>query len=52
MKLGFSYIRFSSRHQAKGSSLQRQTEGTMAWCQRNGVTLDTSLVLHDIAVSG
>lgn len=51
MKRGYSYIRFSARHQMKGRSLNRQYEATVAWCERNGVKLDTSLVLRDLGVS-
>jgi DNA invertase Pin-like site-specific DNA recombinase len=49
--VGYSYIRFSSREQRKGDSLRRQTEATVRWCERNGVTLDTSTTLHDLGVS-
>jgi DNA invertase Pin-like site-specific DNA recombinase len=49
--VGISYVRFSHPDQAKGDSLRRQTEATAAWCQRNGVTLDTSLTLRDLGVS-
>src|SRR5262245_41403307 len=47
----YSYIRFSSREQRQGDSLRRQMEKTSAWCQRNGVALDTSLTLHDLGKS-
>src|SRR5215207_3150924 len=49
--LAYSYIRFSSPEQAKGDSLRRQTEAAAAWCERHGVTLDTSLTLHDLGTS-
>jgi DNA invertase Pin-like site-specific DNA recombinase len=45
--IGFSYIRFSSPEQGKGDSLRRQTQAAAEWCTRNGITLDTSLTLHD-----
>jgi DNA invertase Pin-like site-specific DNA recombinase len=48
----YSYIRFSHPSQAEGDSLRRQTEAAAAWCERNGVALDTSLTLHDKGVSG
>jgi DNA invertase Pin-like site-specific DNA recombinase len=48
---GYSYIRFSSPEQRKGDSLRRQTEGPGAWCERNGVALDTALTLHDLGKS-
>jgi DNA invertase Pin-like site-specific DNA recombinase len=48
----FSYIRFSHPDQAKGDSLRRQAAAATAWCERNGVALDTSLSLQDKGVSG
>src|SRR5262249_49327237 len=45
------YIRFSTPEQLKGDSLRRQLEGTAAWCEKNGVPLDTSLTLRDLGVS-
>jgi DNA invertase Pin-like site-specific DNA recombinase len=45
--VAYSYIRFSSPEQRKGDSLRRQTDGALAWCEREGVTLDTGLTLHD-----
>ncbi len=48
----YSYIRFSHPDQAKGDSLRRQTAAAAAWCERNGVALDTSLSLQDKGVSG
>jgi DNA invertase Pin-like site-specific DNA recombinase len=47
----FSYIRFSHPNQAKGDSVRRQGEAARAWCDRNGVRLDTSLTLHDLGRS-
>jgi DNA invertase Pin-like site-specific DNA recombinase len=52
MKVGYSYIRFSHPSQAEGDSLRRQLERTRAWCQKNGVTLDESVTLHDLGVTG
>jgi DNA invertase Pin-like site-specific DNA recombinase len=55
--IGYSYIRFCSKKQGKGSSLYRQTQDTLAgespesWCARNGVTLDTGLTFRDLGVS-
>jgi DNA invertase Pin-like site-specific DNA recombinase len=49
--VGYSYIRFSTTEQRKGDSLRRQTEAAKAWCERNGVHLDTSLTLRDLGVS-
>jgi DNA invertase Pin-like site-specific DNA recombinase len=48
---GYSYIRFSSPEQAEGDSLIRQTEKSVAWCERNGVVLDKTLTLRDLGVS-
>src|SRR5262249_34435977 len=50
-KIAYSYIRFSTPDQLKGDSLRRQTQTTAEWCERNGVTLDTSLTLRDLGVS-
>jgi DNA invertase Pin-like site-specific DNA recombinase len=49
--LAYSYIRFSNPQQAEGDSLRRQTERAAAYCRRRGLTLDTSLTLHDLGVS-
>jgi DNA invertase Pin-like site-specific DNA recombinase len=55
--VAYSYVRFSSKKQGKGSSLHRQTQDTVAgespdsWCARNGVALDTSLTFRDLGVS-
>jgi DNA invertase Pin-like site-specific DNA recombinase len=46
-----SYIRFSTPEQLKGDSLRRQVEATEAWCQKNGIPLDTSLTLRDLGKS-
>jgi DNA invertase Pin-like site-specific DNA recombinase len=51
MRRAYSYIRFSSKDQAKGDSLRRQTAGTQARCDREGWLLDDGLVLTDIGVS-
>src|SRR5262249_35229364 len=45
--IGYSYLRFSDPKQAKGDSIRRQKAATEAWCERNGVTLDTSVRLED-----
>jgi DNA invertase Pin-like site-specific DNA recombinase len=48
VKIGFSYIRFSSEKQSKGDSLERQTETARKWCENNDVHLDNTLPpLHD-----
>src|SRR5262245_59654609 len=48
----YSYIRFSTPEQAKGNSLQRQTDAARAWAARNGVPLDDELIFEDKGVSG
>ena len=45
--LAYSYLRFSSPGQADGDSIRRQTAAAKAWCQRNGVELDTSRSYQD-----
>lgn len=52
MKIGFSYQRFSKPEQAKGDSIRRQIALRDGWCERHGVTLDTSVTLQDLGVSG
>jgi DNA invertase Pin-like site-specific DNA recombinase len=47
MRIGYSYLRFSSPAQADGDSIHRQTEATRAWCERHGVHLDTSTTIKD-----
>jgi DNA invertase Pin-like site-specific DNA recombinase len=47
----YSYIRFSSKQQADGDSLRRQTEKAAAYCHRHGWNLDTALNLRDLGVS-
>jgi DNA invertase Pin-like site-specific DNA recombinase len=47
MRIGYSYIRYSSDQQADGDSIRRQTTRTKQWCERNGVTLDTSTTYED-----
>jgi DNA invertase Pin-like site-specific DNA recombinase len=48
----YSYVRFSTPEQAKGHSLQRQTEDARAWAAANGVALDDELRFQDKGVSG
>src|SRR5262245_43206733 len=54
---GYSYIRLSSKKQAKGDGVRRQTEDTISgespesWCGRNGVVFDTALTFRDLGVS-
>lgn len=49
--VAYSYVRFSSKQQAEGDSLRRQTEQAEAYCKRRGWTLDTALNLRDLGVS-
>jgi DNA invertase Pin-like site-specific DNA recombinase len=48
----YSYVRFSTPEQAKGHSLQRQTEMAQAWASANNVVLDDELTFQDKGVSG
>ena len=48
----YSYIRFSTPEQAKGHSLQRQTEAAHAWAAQRKVKLDDELTFEDRGVSG
>ena len=48
----YSYIRFSTPEQAKGHSLQRQTDAAQAWAAANTVVLDDELTFRDRGVSG
>jgi DNA invertase Pin-like site-specific DNA recombinase len=50
-KRAYSYVRFSSDHQASGDSLRRQLEATRKYCAENNLALDESLNLHDLGVS-
>jgi len=47
----YSYIRFSSKSQADGDSLRRQTERAEGYCLRRGWKIDTTLSLPDLGVS-
>jgi DNA invertase Pin-like site-specific DNA recombinase len=42
-----SYDRVSSSQQLSGDGLRRQAAAAQAWAERQGLTLDTSLVLRD-----
>ncbi|TWI76196.1 resolvase-like protein [Bradyrhizobium huanghuaihaiense] len=48
----YSYVRFSTPEQAKGHSLQRQTDAARAWAAATKVTLDDELTFQDKGVSG
>ncbi|MEN8503189.1 MULTISPECIES: recombinase family protein [Paraburkholderia] len=51
MPTAYSYIRFSTPEQKKGDSLRRQKELSEQYAREHGLTLDTSLHLHDLGVS-
>lgn len=46
-RVAYSYIRFSTPEQKKGTSFQRQSENSNAYAVRRGLRLDTSLNLFD-----
>lgn len=47
----YSYVRFSSKAQASGDSLRRQTALTEDWVIRHGHELDESMTYRDLGVS-
>jgi DNA invertase Pin-like site-specific DNA recombinase len=47
VRTAYSYIRFSTPEQKKGTSFQRQFENSMAYIRERGLNLDTSLNLYD-----
>lgn len=49
--IAYSYIRFSSVRQSKGDSLRRQTKLSEDYALQHGLTLDTTLHMHDLGVS-
>ncbi|HDR9499782.1 TPA: recombinase family protein [Burkholderia cepacia] len=51
MPIAYSYIRFSTPEQKKGDSLRRQKELSERYANNHGLTLDTSLHLHDLGIS-
>ncbi|MFM0089007.1 recombinase family protein [Paraburkholderia sediminicola] len=51
MPTAYSYIRFSTPEQKKGDSLRRQKELSEQYAREHGLTLDTTLHLHDLGVS-
>lgn len=48
MTLGFSLIRFSTPGQADGDSFRRQFKPVVEFCEKHGLTLDTSLHESDV----
>ena len=51
MKTAYSYIRFSSKKQAKGDSVRRQLDWSDAIATKNGWHLDTEFRLQDLGIS-
>jgi len=51
VKDAYSYIRFSSKKQADGASLERQLTGTRKYCDKNNLILNESLTFRDLGVS-
>jgi DNA invertase Pin-like site-specific DNA recombinase len=47
----YSYIRFSSKKQADGASLERQLTGTRKYCEENNLILNETLTFQDLGVS-
>ena len=47
----YSYVRFSTPEQARGDSLNRQTEAARRFATANGLDLDESLSFKDLGVS-
>jgi DNA invertase Pin-like site-specific DNA recombinase len=50
-KKAYSYIRFSTKEQAKGDSLRRQVEEAQRYADENDLALDTTVRLYDPAKS-
>ncbi|MEQ9878751.1 recombinase family protein [Pectobacterium aroidearum] len=51
MTLAFSYVRFSTKSQAIGTSLERQLNASRLFCSERGLTLSPK-GYHDLGVSG
>lgn len=47
-----AYSRFSTKKQERGTSIARQYDAALVWCQRKGVDLDLSLSFEDHGRSG
>ncbi|PHV38589.1 recombinase family protein [Janthinobacterium sp. BJB304] len=50
--IAYSYIRFSHSSQQHGGSLERQDSRAIEYASRKGLTLDTTLNMRDLGVSG
>ena len=51
VKDAFSYVRFSSKKQADGASLERQLTGTRKYCEENNLILNETLTFRDLGIS-
>lgn len=51
MAKAYSYVRFSSKRQARGASFDRQLDKARAYCERERLNLDESMTMHDLGVS-
>ena len=47
MRIGYSYLRYSSDQQGDGDSIRRQTSLAKAWCDRHNVRLDFNTTFTD-----
>src|SRR6267142_865492 len=47
----FSYIRFSTPEQGRGTSYDRQIEAAERYARENGLDLDTKMTFTDLGVS-
>ena len=47
MRIGYSYLRYSSAQQGDGDSIRRQTAMAKAWCDCNKVRLDLTTTFTD-----
>ncbi len=52
MPKAYQYVRMSTERQIKGDSLRRQLEASEKYAADNGLTIDTTLKLQDIGLSG
>ena len=51
IKDAFSYVRFSSKKQADGASLEWQLTGTRKYCDENNLILNETLTFRDLGIS-
>jgi DNA invertase Pin-like site-specific DNA recombinase len=51
MRSAYSYVRFSTKRQARGDSLRRQLAATRAYCVQKGLALDEGLCYQDLGIS-